>query len=164
MSATSTRRPPMAGLLAALLMADILASKPVASTEPDGLPPGLKELLSAKCDDPTCEACHPETADKQPGTAEATEETEHVHVSAAVEIPPDVAELVGMAKPSFDPDSLEGHTRLLAAAFIINVRKLGEQPVNTFPKAAATLTGIRYVENSVLSALHTFTTLVGKQA
>lgn len=167
MSATSsTRHPPMAGLLAALLLADIFAPKPTASadTDTDGLPPGLKELLSAKCDDPTCEACHPESAVKQQHTAEATEEPEHVHVSAAIEIPPDVAELVGMAKPSFDPDSLDGHTRLLAAAFIINVRKLGEQPVNTFPKAAATLTGIRYVENSILSALHTFTTLAGKQA
>ena len=64
------------------------------------------------------------------------------------------------------PASTSGVTgaESMAAAFIINVRKLGEQPVNTFPKAAATLTGIRYVENSVLSALHTFTTLAGKQA
>jgi hypothetical protein len=152
----------MSAMLAALLLADILASKPDTAPGPDGLPPGLKELLTAKCDDPTCGACHPETAAKPQAPNEATEEAEHVHVSAAVEIPPDVAELVGMSKPGFDPDSLEGHTRLLAAAFIINVRKLGEQPVNAFPKAAATLSGIRYVENTVLAALHTFTTLAGK--
>ncbi|MBD9406238.1 hypothetical protein IB236_12895 [Acidovorax sp. ACV02] len=163
MSATSTR-PPMSAMLAALLLADIIASIPDTAPGADGLPPGLKELLSAKCDDPTCDACHPTTAGEQKvnATAEAAEETEHRHVNAAVEIPPDVAELVGMAKPGFDPDSLEGHTRLLAAAFIINVRKLGEQPVNTFPKAAATMSGIRYVENTVLAALSTFATLAGK--
>lgn len=153
-------RLPFSGLLAALLLAD-MAAKSGAGLGGQ-FPPGLKELLSAKCDDPTCDACNPSNADKQQGGDGATDTAEQVHVSAAVEIPPEVAELVGMTKPDFDPDSLEGHTRLLAAAFIINVRKLGEQPVNAFPKAAATLSGIRYVENTVLAALHTFTTLAGK--
>lgn len=153
-------RLPFSGLLAALLLAD-MAAKSGAGLGGQ-IPPGLKELLSAKCDDPTCDACNPSNADKQQGGDGATDTAEQIHVSAAVEIPPEVAELVGMTKPDFDPDSLEGHTRLLAAAFIINVRKLGEQPVNAFPKAAATLSGIRYVENTVLAALHTFTTLAGK--
>lgn len=157
-------RLPFSGLLAALLLAD-MAAKSGAGLDGQ-VPPGLKELLLAKCDDPTCDACNPSNApsnaDKQQGGDGATDTAEQVHVSATVEIPPEVAELVGMTKPDFDPDSLEGHTRLLAAAFIINVRKLGEQPVNAFPKAAATLSGIRYVENTVLAALHTFASLAGK--
>lgn len=162
MPATSTR-PPMSAMLAALLLADILASKPGTAAGPDGLPPGLKELLSAKCDDPTCEACHPDTAaNKQQGANEAAEETAPVRVSEYIEIPHDVAEMVGMTKPDFDPESLVGHTSLLTAAFIVNARKLGEQPMDAFPKAGATLSGIRYVENTVLAALHTFKSLAGK--
>lgn len=158
----NTPRPPIGALIAALALAEVLNATRVTAPRPGSLPPGLAELLTSKCDDPTCDACNPTNAGKQEGTATATEEAAHTHVSAAIEIPPEVAELVGMTKKDFDPDSLEGHTRLLAAAFIINVRKLGEQPIDAFPKAAATLTGIRYVENTVLAALHTFTTLAGK--
>lgn len=154
--------PPIGALIAAILIAEALQSKRDTSNEPNKLPPGLEELLSAKCDDPNCEACHPAMADKQQDTTPVPEAAEKVNVSEYIEIPPEVGELVGMTKPDFDPDSLEGHTRLLAAAFIVNVRKLGEQPVNAFPKAAATLSGIRYVENTVLAALHTFATLAGK--
>lgn len=156
-------KPPIGALLAAILIADALtAAKRGEPSATAGVPPDLAALFP-KCDDPTCDACNSTAAGAKPAAAtEAAEGGEHVHVSAAVEIPPDVAELVGMTKPGFDPDSLEGHTRLLAAAFILNVRKLGEQPVNAFPKAAATLSGIRYVENTVLAALHTFTTLAGR--
>ena len=160
MSATSIR-PPFASLLAALLLADMAAKS--GATLDGRIPPGLKELLSAKCDDPTCEACHPDTAaNKQQGANEAAEETSPVRVSEYIEIPHDVAEMVGMTKPDFDPESLVGHTSLLTAAFIVNARKLGEQPMDAFPKAGATLSGIRYVENTVLAALHTFKSLAGK--
>ena len=155
-------KPPIGSLLAAILLADaLIAAKPGPKYAGVGMPAGLAALFP-KCDDPTCDACNPTKVGEQKAATEAAEETDHVHVSAAVEIPPDVAGLVGMTKEGFDPDSLEGHTRLLAAAFIINVRKLGEQPVNAFPKAAATLSGIRYVENTVLAALHTFSTLAGR--
>lgn len=164
----NTPRPPIGAIIAALALAEVLTATRATSADPSDLPRGLKELLSAKCDDPTCEACHPATAGKQQDNTmaqameKAKEEAEQVHVSDYIEITPDVAELVGMTKPGFDPSSLEGHTRLLAAAFILNVRKLGEQPVNTFPKAAATMTGIRYAENTMLSALQTFASLAGK--
>lgn len=155
-------KPPIGALLAAILLADaLLAAKRGGPSAAAGMPPELAALFP-KCSDPTCEACNPPSAGKQQGSDTTAEEVERVQVSAAIEIPPDVAELVGMTKPDFDPESLEGHTRLLAAAFIINTRKLGEQPVNAFPKAAATLTGIRYVENTVLAALHTFSTLAGR--
>lgn len=153
--------PPIGALIASLMLADLLSAK---NGDAGSLPPGLKDLLyGEKCDDPTCGACNPATAsapEQQEQTA--TEEPENIHVSAAVEIPHEIAELVGMTKKDFDPDSLEGNTRLLAAAFILNVRKLGEQKVDTFPKAARTITGIRYVENTVLAALHTFSSLATK--
>lgn len=53
--------PPIGALIAALVIADALQSKRDTSNESNKLPPGLEELLSAKCDDPNCEACHPAT-------------------------------------------------------------------------------------------------------
>lgn len=161
--------PPLGALLAALLLADVLTAKRPAEPASNGMPPGLEELLLSKCSDPTCDACHP-AATEQPQRAatEAGEDTgktdgpQDVHVSGTIEISPDIAELVGITPPGFDPDSLEGNTRLLAAAFITNARKLGDQAVNNFPAAGAKISGIRFVENTILSALHTFTTLAKK--
>jgi len=160
--------PPLGALLAALLLADVLTAKRPAQPASNGLPPGLEELLLRKRSDHTCDACHPATEQPQRAATEAGEDTgktdgpQDVHVSGAIEISPDIAELVGITPPGFDPDSLEGNTRLLAAAFITNVRKLGDDAVNSFPAAGAKLSGIRFVENTILSALHTFTTLAKK--
>ena len=94
----NTPRPPIGALIAALALAEVLNATRVTAPGPGSLPPGLAELLSSKCDDPTCDACNPTNAGKQEGTATATEEAAHTHVSAAIEIPPEVAELVGMTK------------------------------------------------------------------
>jgi hypothetical protein len=160
--------PPAGALIAAILLAELMTAKRGPTTPTGKLPPSLEELLSSKCSDPTCNVCHPAAAGTQRAATGAgedtgkTEEAEGVHDSGTIEISPDIAELVGITPPGFDPDSLEGNTRLLAAAFITNVRKLGDQAVNSFPAAGAKISGIRFVENTILSALHTFTTLAKK--
>lgn len=160
--------PPLGSLIAAILLAQLMTGKRGSTSATGKLPAALEELLSSKCSDPTCDACHPAATEPQRAATEASEDTgktdgpQDMHVSGAIEISPDIAELVGITPPGFDPDSLEGNTRLLAAAFITNVRKLGDQAVNSFPAAGAKISGIRFVENTILSALHTFNSLAKK--
>ncbi|MBV7457354.1 hypothetical protein KW843_22935 [Acidovorax sp. sif1233] len=161
--------PPIGSLLAAILLAELMTAKRGPTIRLGQLSPGQEDLLAGKkCSDLSCDVCHPAAADTQraaTGAGEDTtkaEEAQGARVNGAIEISPDIAELVGISTPGFDPDSLEGNTRLLAAAFITNVRKLGDKAVNSFPAAGAKLSGIRFVENTILSALHTFTTLAKK--
>lgn len=178
--------PPLGALLAALLLADVLSAKRVPSAAPgtaDGLPPGLEALF--RKDSPFREGQEHQTGNTQRATedlaaemlaqagfkhrAEAPadgersdEEAEPGHISSVL-ITPELAALVGLT-PDMDRKSLEGDTRLLAAALIANVRKLGAQAVDNFPAAGAKLSGIRFVENTILSALHTFSTLAKRSA
>lgn len=184
------QKSPITGLIAALIVADLLAERAKA-TDPKrsgGLPPELaaifppelRERFAEKCGDPTCDGCYPTKEDQDRASASAANRAtdsatsdsnaSHVgqdaaaegearaHVSDVIEIEPDIAELVGV-RVGVDPSSLEGHTRLLAAAFITNLRKLGEHPMKNFHEAGAALSGIAYAEKSVLSALRTFTEL-----
>lgn len=92
-------------------------------------------------------------------TGAAACEQKEIVIRDAVEITPELCELVGIDGPVFDAETLEGHTRLLAAALIANVRKLGEVPTKSFHETGAKLSGMAYAEKSVLSALRTFTEL-----
>ena len=176
-----TPKNPLAGIIAAIITAELLAARATtpAPKRPGGLPPDLAEILppelraifSEKCGDPTCDGCYPSNGEQPTaasgsnanpvgqGQESTTEGEARVHVSDVVEITPEIAELTGVGAPGFDPESLEGHTRLLAAAFINNVRALGERPMKNFHEAGAALSGIAYAEKSVLSALRTFTEL-----
>ena len=163
--------PPLGSLLAALLLADVLRTKRAAPAAGGPLP-DLAELFGKDFAFREGQEHHPgstATATAAPKDAAAVSQNaaaasgadedarpQH-HVSTAY-ISPELAALVGLT-PSMDPKSLEGDTRLLAAALIANVRKLGAQAVNNFPAAGAKLSGIRFVENTILSALHTFSTL-----
>lgn len=176
------QKSPITGLIAVLIVADLLAERAKAADpkRSGGLspelaaifPPELRERFAEKCGDPTCDGCYPTKEDQDRASASAanratdsatsdssTDGKASVHVGEVVEITPEIAELTGVGAPGFDPESLEGHTRLLAAAFINNVRALGERPMKNFHEAGAALSGIAYAEKSVLSALRTFTEL-----
>jgi len=165
--------PPLGALLAAILLADVLSAKRVPPTAPvtaGGLPPDLAALLGKdfafregqkhQPSSTATAAAMDSAADQQQATvaADAGKDACPPHHVSTAYITPELAALVGLT-PSMDPKSLEGDTRLLAAALIANVRKLGAQAVNNFPAAGAKLSGIRFVENTILSALHTFSTL-----
>lgn len=161
--------PPLGALLAALLLADVLSAKHATRVAGDPLP-DLADLFgkdftfrkgqqhqpgSAANAAPKDAAALSQNAAAASGAGDDARPQHHVSTAY---ITPELAALVGLT-PSMDPKSLEGDTRMLAAALIANVRKLGAQAVNNFPAAGAKLSGIRFVENTILSALHTFSTL-----
>ena len=173
-----TPKNPLAGIIAAIITAELLSARAntPAPKRPGGLPPDLAEILppelraifSEKCGDPTCDGCYPPKGEQADAASDSnanhvgqdatTDGEARARVSDVIEIEPDIAELVGV-RVGVDPSSLEGHTRLLAAAFITNLRKLGERPMKNFHEAGAALSGIAYAEKSVLFALRTFTEL-----
>lgn len=155
-------RPPneaIPSLLAALILGDLLRPMPPkkpsdgAASAGQASPQSFLDALLASCDDPTA------TEGITGSTDTATRYEGKEIISDPVEISPELAELVGIVGPDFDPDTPEGHTRLLAAALIANVRKLGEVPTKSFHETGAKLSGMAYAEKSVLSALRTFTEL-----
>lgn len=137
----SKPRNPIAGLIAAILLSEVMAKS-------EKQPPDLAAMFAKGCGDPACPACN----------AQHGESPEMTVVHDAVEIPADIAELVGIT-PSTDHDSLVGRTRALAAAFLVNIRALREQPESDFQKAGAKMMGIQHAENSVLPALHAVASL-----
>lgn len=164
---SNNRLPPgLRELLAITILAAALDPKNAPKND-RGMPPDLREFLGKPCD---CPDCNPGTGeakntDRAEGSAEqasagqANSNERPVFSDRVTEVAPDVVALVGMDAPDFDPNTPAGRTRVLAAAFISNVRALGEQPESGFAAAGAKLAGMRYAESQMLAALQTFVQL-----
>ena len=133
------------------------------------LPPELKNLLeTGNCGDPSCEGCNPkaDTANacaepQEAGSESSADAPTEMGIAQAMVIPPDVAELVGL-RPDEPADSLETRARATAAALIINLRELSAQPANDIKKALVRQSGLKFAEDSVMAAIHTFNALAAR--
>ena len=158
----------MAAVIADALMKKVGASGKLPEELRQTLPPEVvRKLETGNCGDPTCEGCNPKTgteacAEAQEAASEPSADAPtEMGIAQAMVIPPEVAELVGL-RPDEPADSLETRARATAAALIINLRELGAQPVDDIKKAITRKSGLKFAEDSILAAIHTFNSLAAQ--